>query len=214
MKCQLPLLLYAGATLFSLSACHSNESNTPAANADSGTAAVTAKSDDYGGFADEVSWGHHLVQISGCNDCHTPKVMTSTGPAFDTTMVLAGHPANVPPPSVDRKEIESKGLMVTNDLSVWLGPWGISYAANLSPDDSTGLGTWTAEQFINCIKKGKYSGADAARPLLPPMGPVAEGLAHSGSDAELSAIFAYLHSIKPIHNVVPAPAPPVSAMKH
>jgi hypothetical protein len=34
------------------------------------------------------------------------------------------------------------------------------------------------------------------------------------SDDELAAVFAYLKSVKPVHNVVPAPEPPVTAVKH
>jgi hypothetical protein len=34
------------------------------------------------------------------------------------------------------------------------------------------------------------------------------------SDTELSAVFAYLQSIKPIQNVVPPAQPPVAAVHH
>jgi hypothetical protein len=34
------------------------------------------------------------------------------------------------------------------------------------------------------------------------------------TDAELKAIFAYLKSVKPVHNLVPNAAPPVSAPTH
>ena len=59
----------------------------------------------------------------------------------------------MPPPDVDRKEVESKGLAVTNDLTAWVGPWGISYAANIT-SDSTGIGNWSEAQFILCLREG------------------------------------------------------------
>jgi hypothetical protein len=61
------------------------------------------------------------------------------------------------------------------------------------------------EQFSKAIRGGKYKGLDASRPIMPPM-PV-EAF-KSFSDAEVSAIFAYLKSTAPIKNVVPAWQPP------
>ena len=163
----------------------------------------------YEGFANEVEWGKHLVIIAGCNDCHTPKKMTPMGPVPDTSLLLSGHPAKMPAPSVNRKEMESKGLAVTNDLTAWVGPWGISYAANLTPD-KTGIGDWNEQQFIRCIREGKWMGLENARQLLPPMPWQELGRMR---DDELKAVFAYLKSIKPVNNLVPQPAPPVTARK-
>lgn len=165
---------------------------------------------NYGGFSSQVEWGKHLVAMGGCGDCHTPKKITAQGPVPDTSMFLAGHPSQIPPPEVNRKEIESKGLMATNDLSVWIGPWGITYAANITPD-TTGIGNWSEEQFMRAIRKGKWMGLEGSRQLLPPMSFVAENINAAASDDELKAIFAYLKSIPPVHNLVPAPVPPVMA---
>ena len=160
----------------------------------------------FGGFSNQVEWGEHLVTISGCGDCHTPKKMTPEGPVPDTSLLLSGHPSDVPAPDFNREEIESKGFVVTNDLTTWIGPWGISFAANLTPDE-TGIGSWSEEQFIRSIREGKFKGLENSRQLLPPMPWQELGRM---SDGELKAVFAYLKSIKPIHNVVPPPLPPVS----
>lgn len=212
MKKQLILAVMA-TSLSSLCLFACNSANTDGNNnsRDSISAATTTANRD-GGFPSQAAWGEHLVNMGGCNDCHTPKIMTKMGPVPDTNMILAGHPANVPPPSINRKEIESKGLAVTNDLTVWIGPWGISYAANLTPDN-TGLNNWTPDQFIRTFRELKMNGSPNARPLLPPMSFVAEGFSHTASDDELKAIFAYLQTIKPVHNAVPAPVPPVSTPK-
>ena len=163
-----------------------------------------------GDFKNQVEYGRHLVTIIGCNDCHTPKKMTAMGPVPDTSLLLSGHPAKIPFPDVNRKEIEAKGLAVTGDLTAWAGPWGISYADNLTPD-ATGIGSWSKEQFFRAIREGKWKGLKNSRELLPPI-PWQEF--RNMTDDELSAIFAYLKSIKPVQNIVPPPTPPVSAPHH
>lgn len=195
-----------------LAGCQSNQSH--GTNNSGGATGSQTTSVQYGGFPNQVVWGKHLVEMGGCGDCHTPKKMTPQGPAPDMTMYLAGHPAQIPPPQINRKEIESKGLIVTNDLTVWIGPWGISYTANLTPDSTTGIGAWSEAQFVNVFRNGKYMGLAGSRPLLPPMNFVAEGFSHVASDDELKAIFAYLQTIKPVQNQVPVFSPPVAAMQH
>jgi hypothetical protein len=161
----------------------------------------------YGGYETREKWGEHLVLTSLCHDCHTPKKMTDHGPDFDMDRMLSGHPAAIPPPEIDRKEVESKGLVVTNTLTAWVGPWGISYSANLT-SDVTGIGNWQESAFMNAIRHGKFKGIDSARPLLPPM---PWEMLKNMTDDELKAIFAYLKSTPPIQNVVPEPQPPVLA---
>jgi hypothetical protein len=167
----------------------------------------SATTTNYGGYESREQWGEHLVTVSACHDCHSPKKMTPNGPDIDSSLLLSGHPSAMPDISIDRKEMEQKGLGVTQDLTSWLGPWGISYTANLT-SDSTGIGNWTEGQFIYAIRNGKYKGMENSRPLLPPM---PWQMYRNFSDDELKAIFAYLKSTKPIRNIVPAPKPPVTA---
>jgi hypothetical protein len=164
----------------------------------------------YGGYASPEEWGEHLVIIGGCHDCHTPKKMTPHGPDLDSSLFLSGHPAQLPDIDVNRQEMEGKGLAVTGDLTSWVGPWGISYTANLT-SDSTGIGAWQESQFIYAIREGKLKGLPNTRPLLPPM---PWNMYRNMSDDELKAIFAFLKSTKPISNVVPPPKPPVLAQKN
>ncbi|WP_266204954.1 c-type cytochrome [Pontibacter kalidii] len=167
------------------------------------TSTAAALQDDQ----EKIKLGEHLVITSACHDCHTPKKMTAKGQEFDFSRALSGHPADMPPPDVNRKEMEQKGLVVTQTLTAWVGPWGISYAANIT-SDATGIGNWTEKQFFTAIREGKYKGIETSRPLLPPM---PWDMYRNMTDEELSAIFAYLKSTKPIKNVVPAPEPPVTA---
>ena len=173
-------------------------------------ATVETATINYGGYDSQVKWGEHLVAICGCTDCHTPKKMGPMGPEPDTSLFLSGHPAQMPPVAIDRKMAESKGIVATNLLTAWVGPWGISYAANLTSDE-TGIGTWQESNFITAIRKGLFKGIEGARPLLPPM-PWQQY--RNMTDDELKAIFAYLKSTKPIKNIVPEPTPPVSAPAH
>jgi hypothetical protein len=95
------------------------------------------------------------------------------------------------------------GAVASNDFTAWAGPWGVSFATNLTPDKDTGVGNWTAEMFVKTIRTGKHLGV--GRDLLPPM-PWPDFARMT--DADLEAIFAYLQSLKPIKNRVPAPLPP------
>jgi hypothetical protein len=161
----------------------------------------------FNGYESQEKWGEHLVIIGGCNDCHTPKKMTANGPVPDDNLLLSGHPAQMPAPDVNRREMESKGLAVSNTLTSWVGPWGISYASNLT-SDATGLGDWDESRFFIAIRQGKAKGLASARPMLPPM--PWQGIGQM-TDDELKAVFAYLKSTKPVKNIVPANQPPVSA---
>lgn len=163
----------------------------------------------YNGFESQIKFGEHLVLVGGCNDCHTPKKMTDHGPVLDSALWLSGHPADMPKIEVNKAEMEAKGLAVTRDLTEWIGPWGVSYAANLTPDES-GIGNWKVEQLYKVFREGKYKGLDGSRMILPPM---PWEMFQFYTDEEVEAIFAYLKSIKPIQNQVPPPLPPVSAGK-
>ena len=177
--------------------CSCNQESTPKETAN--------KTPEFGGYPSNIEWGEHLVTIAGCHDCHSPKIMTAQGPMIDSSKLLSGHPADMSDIDVNRKEVQSKGLFLSNDLTSWVGPWGISYTANLT-SDSTGIGAWTEAQFMYAIRNGKLKGLPNGRPLLPPM---PWDMIRHMTDDELKAVFAFLQSTKPIKNVVPPPKPPV-----
>ena len=154
--------------------------------------------------ANQVKRGAYLVAYGGCSDCHSPKVFTAQGPVPDTSRLLSGHPADAVLPAVPAGVLGPNGwvALTTGDLTAWAGPWGVSFAANLTPDP-TGLGAWTEDWFIKAMRTGKHLGI--GRDILPPMPWYSlAGL----TDADLKAIYAYLRSLKPVHNAVPAPMPP------
>ncbi len=178
------------------------------ATTDHDSTTTSSSATQYGGYASQKEWGAHLVTIAGCGDCHTPKKMTEKGPVNDADRNLAGSLSPALLPSVMPEQV-TKGMAATIDQTAWIGPWGKSYAANIT-SDSTGIGNWTEQQFINCLRKGNYKGLENTRPLMPPM-PWQDY--SQMTDDEIKAIFAYLKSTKPVHNVVPQYEPPVMAKR-
>jgi hypothetical protein len=89
--------------------------------------------------------------------------MTPAGPELDSAHLLAGYIGG-PVPEVNKKDAQSKGWAVTTDLTSWVGPWGVTYAANLT-SDSTGIGKWKEEQFVYAIRHGKYNGTASEKHL-------------------------------------------------
>ena len=151
-----------------------------------------------------IKRGNYLVSSIGCDDCHSPKIMGPKGPQLDIDHRFSGYPADRPIAKVDGATAKSGWLLFGGDLTSSVGPWGMSFAANIS-SDSTGIGNWTEAQFLTAIRKGKSKGIESNRDLLPPM--PWQNFSHL-SDDDLRAIFAYLKSTKPVHNVVPAPKAP------
>jgi mono/diheme cytochrome c family protein len=156
--------------------------------------------------AKAVERGKYLVTIMLCNDCHTPQKMGPNGPEPDLTRTLSGHPQEVvmpPPPQTGHSPWNWGG---TGTMTAFHGPWGVSFAANLTPDAETGIGKWTEKTFVDALRNGKYDGV--GRPLLPPMPWPMIGKA---TDEDLHAIFAYLKSLPPVKNRVPQPIDPPQA---
>lgn len=124
---------------------------------------------------ERIAQGAHLTTIAGCNDCHTPGGLYG---APDRSRTLAG-----------------------SELG-WAGPWGTSYATNLTPDVETGLGSWNEEQIVTALRTGQRPDGT---PILPPM-PWPE-FAHF-TDEEAYAIAAYLKSLPPVVHAKPKNLPP------
>lgn len=156
------------------------------------------------GQEDLVKRGEYLVTSIGCADCHSPKRISARGPEEIPELKLSGYQQGKELPAIDQKTLKNGWILFTDDLTASVGPWGVSFAANLTSDE-TGIGNWSYEQFESAIRKGKYKGMENGRDLLPPMPWPA--YAHI-SDEDLKAMFAYLQSTKPVKNAVPAPIPP------
>ena len=122
-----------------------------------------------------IERGKKLATFGGCVDCHTPGSLYG---APDFTRQLSG-----------------------SELG-WSGPWGTSYARNLTPDLETGLGYYKENEIILALKSGKRLDG---KPMLPPM--PWQNIA-ALSDADMHALVAYLQSLPPVAHQVPDAVPP------
>jgi cytochrome c553 len=114
-----------------------------------------------------AAYGGYLAQHVGlCAECHTQRTGVKSEP--DKSRLLAG--MNAPP----------------KDFPV--------HPSNLTPDDETGIGRWTAADFIRTLR----TGVDPAGVKLHPMMPWHQ--IGRMSDDELRAMFAFLKSLPAIHN--------------
>lgn len=150
-----------------------------------------------------VKRGEYLVNVVGCDDCHSPKSMGPKGPEIIQELRFSGYPSTRPVQKADSNVVKQGWALFGPDLTSAVGPWGMSFAANITPHE-TGIGNWTEAQFFKAIREGKYKGLDNSRPLLPPM----PWFAYKNfSDEDIKAIFAFLKTINPVENVVPSHVP-------
>jgi len=166
---------------------------------------ATVRAGDEGAAPDaaKVERGSYLVQFGGCNDCHTPWKMGENGPEPDLDRMLSGHPQDLP---ITAQADLGEGIWMaatSTTFTAWSGPWGVSFTRNLTPDDETGLGTWSEQEFIDTLRNGRRRGI--GRELLPPMPWPGIGKL---SDEDLAAIYAYLRTIPAVSNRVADPVPP------
>jgi len=144
-----------------------------------------------------VERGNYLVSVIGCNDCHTPLKMGPKGPEPDLERFLSGHPEQMGPlPAAKAQGPWLWTGAATN--TAFSGPWGVSYAANLTPDQNTGLGIWTEDMFVKALRTGRHMGV--SREILPPMPWPAF---RNATDEDLLSMYAYLRTLKPVTNHVP-----------
>ena len=148
--------------------------------------------------SDMVQRGKYLVDaVAACGYCHTPRA----GAEYNMDMYLAGHPAGQPYPRYNLPSMMQQGIFIvtSTQMTAFSGPFGTSFATNLTPDKETGLGDWTEEMFIGAIHTGLHQGVEGNRKIFPPM--PAKHYAQM-NDEDLKAIWAYLRTIKPVKNEV------------
>lgn len=121
--------------------------------------------------SDKAARGAYLVNsVIGCTDCHTPIDPATGAPQMDK--YLSG-----------RQPYE--------------GPWGIVYGGNITPDEETGIGSWTDDELKRAILSG--IGRDGRRLILMPW------YAYTNLTAEDSdAVVYYLKNVlEPVNNPIP-----------
>jgi mono/diheme cytochrome c family protein len=77
-------------------------------------------------------------------------------------------------------------------------PFGKLYSTNITPDETTGIGTWTEAQFASAVRAGVRPDGTHLYPAFP-------YTAYTKlSDEDVAALFAYMKTVK----AVSAPTPP------
>lgn len=124
----------------------------------------------------QVKRGEYLVNLGGCNDCHTPGYFFGKP---DPARFLGGSEVGFEIPT----------------LGVFHGP-------NLTPDKETGLGTWSTQDIVTAITRGRRPDGRVLAPIMP---------WHAFAkltDQDVRAIAAFLKSVPPVRNKVPGPFGP------
>ena len=145
-----------------------------------------------------VERGRYLVGITGCHDCHSPKVKGMTP---DMPRALSGRPSTTAVPAPQKAEVHA-----SLDFTAFSGPWGQTVASNLTPDAATGIGTrYNEASFITAMRTGKKPNGTMIQPPMP------NEVYQNMTDDDLKAIWAYLRTIKPVRNAVMAGMTPAPA---
>jgi mono/diheme cytochrome c family protein len=130
----------------------------------------------------QVARGRYLVIIAGCSDCHTPGALIG---APDMKRYLGG-----------------------SDVGFSIPGQGVFVGQNLTPDKETGIGSWTSEQIITAIRKGKRPDGAELSGVMP-----YAALSHL-TDEDALAIVAFLQSLPSVNNRVrnykPSETAPIS----
>ena len=124
-----------------------------------------------------VARGEYLAyHVAGCMDCHSQRDFTK----------YSGPPA---PGS------EGGGGMLFGPK---FGLPGMIYGKNITSDTATGIGSWTDGEILRAMTQGISKKGDTLFPIMPY--PNFNRMAKS----DLMSIIAYIRTLKPIKNTVPA----------
>jgi mono/diheme cytochrome c family protein len=125
--------------------------------------------------ADSVAYGQYLITMASCGDCHTQ---------FDKGEFIKG--------------TEYGGGREFNF------PGGVVKSANITPH-ATGIGTWTRERFIKTFKQ--YQDTSYKSPKIDIMKqfntPMPWMMYSRMTESDLSSIYQFLKTVKPIDGVQP-----------
>jgi mono/diheme cytochrome c family protein len=77
------------------------------------------------------------------------------------------------------------------------GPFGTVYSSNITPDPTTGIGTWTDEQIITATRAGRRPNGERLLPVHPYT--VFNGM----TEQDLRDLVVYLRSVPPVNRPTP-----------
>ncbi|WP_207484752.1 c-type cytochrome [Arenibaculum pallidiluteum] len=129
-----------------------------------------------GAAEDPVKRGEYLSRIMDCTGCHTPGGLTGK-------------------PEADR-------YLSGSELGLAIPDLGVFYPPNLTPDDETGLGTWSEADIVRALRTGTRPNGRILAPVMPWVSYA------SLTDGDAAAIAAYLKSLPAVSHRVPPPLGP------
>ncbi len=122
---------------------------------------------------DKVKRGEYLVAVAACGDCHTPGVMLGK-------------------PEMDK-------VFGGGNVGFEIPQLGFFFPPNLTPDNDTGLGTWSEADIAKAIREGVRPDGRKLAPVMP------YGWYAKLTEEDALAMAAYLKSLAPLSNKVPGP---------
>jgi len=123
--------------------------------------------------SDTIKYGAYLVNAAACMECHTP---VKKGQIIPELAFSGGRDFHMPN--------------------------GVVNSANITPDKTTGIGGWTAEEFVARFK-AYANPANLQTMAANDVNTVMPWSMIGGMDtSDLRSIFAYLQTLKPINNKV------------
>ena len=134
---------------------------------------------------DVMQYGEYLVTAAGCSDCHTNQVKGK----------VVGEP-------------------FAGGFEFKFPDGSIVHSANITPDKSTGIGKITKEDFTALFKT--YMDSTYKPEIIKPgsFQTLMPWSMYAGMTTEdLSAIYEYLHSLKPVDNLIEGFTPPKNSEK-
>lgn len=126
-------------------------------------------------MSDTLKYGAYMFNLAGCNDCHTP---------MDKGQPIAG-------------------MEMAGGSEYKLIGCGTLRSANLTPDMETGIGSWNQQTFMAMFRY--YSKPENREVNWKDRGyqTIMPWLEYSGmTDEDLTAIYKYLRTMKPVKNKV------------
>lgn len=126
-------------------------------------------------ISDRVAYGKYLTIAGSCGDCHTPMDKGAAIP----------------------------GMEFAGGMEFQIPTGGLVTSANITPHETTGIGTWTEEMFIARFKQFEDSTNAINQTMIEPGTFQTEmpwRFYSKMSAEELGSIFAYLQTLEPIEH--------------
>jgi len=138
-----------------------------------------------------VEHGKYIATIAGCTSCHTPYKAEYQKPPQEWTI------EQIQTVAFNDKDATDQDKLFSGGRPFDLGPAGVLFTRNLTPDKETGIGNWTDDQIKLAVKTGVDNNGKVLFPVMP------YHVFNTMADADLESVIAYLHSVDAISNQVP-----------